>query len=158
MEITEQEYYELKAQVELLKQKVDGVKKPRADFASLVMEKPISYVRNIEDSLPVFDYKWSASGDEWTLFLRLAKIIHRPNNLFYMDSCTRGPYIRSIKKGCAPRKFTEMTEEQIELSVQMLNELIPIYNKYYKEIHPAVLYDADGNGLYKNVNVIKIDK
>ena len=66
------------------------------------------------------------------------------------------PYIRSYRSGEAPRKITEMSEEQIQISIDMLNELIPIYNKYFQKTHETVLYSEKGNGVYERVNVFRI--
>ena len=68
------------------------------------------------------------------------------------------PYIRSYRCGEAPRKITEMSEEQIQVSVDMLNELIPIYNKYFQKTHETVLYSENNDGVYKQVNVFRVEK
>ena len=38
-----------------------------------------------------------------------------------------------------PKTIEELTEEQLAASVAMLDEMIEIYNRYYKKIHPSVL-------------------
>lgn len=162
MEISEKEYYELKEQVRQLQLRIEGVSSPPKDLRSRVSETPISHVRNVEDNAPVFDYMHSASDDAWIAFVKLAKIIHKPSDKFYMGT-TYGfgrevPYIRSYRCGEAPRKITEMSEEQIQTSVDMLNELIPIYNKYFQKTHETVLYSKNNDGIYKQVNVFRVEE
>ena len=163
MEISEKEYLELKEQVRQLQLKVEGVSSPPKDLRSRVADTPISHVRNVEDGAPVFDYMHLSSDDAWIAFVRLAKIIHKPSDKFYMDKATIGfgsgerPYIRSYRCGEAPRKITEMSEEQMQISVDMLNELIPIYNKYFQKTHETVLYSENNDGIYKQVNVFRVE-
>ncbi|MBQ8280678.1 MAG: hypothetical protein IJZ23_12625 [Roseburia sp.] len=163
MEISEREYYELKEQIRQLQCKVEGISTPPKDLHSRVEEHPIVYVRNVEEDVPVFDYSSRVIGDAWTLFVRLAKIIHKPSDKFYMGTtygngrCDK-PYIRSYRTGEAPRKITEMSEEQIQISVDMLNELIPIYNKYFRRTHQTVLYSDENNGIYRAINVFQMEE
>lgn len=162
MEISEKEYYELKEQIQRLQLRVEGINTPPKDLRSRVEEHPINHVRNVVNDAPIFDYSSQFTGDAWVLFVRLAKIIHRPSDKFYMDTTrARGygePYIRSYRSGDAPRKITEMSEEQVQISVEMLNELIPIYNKYFRMTHQTVLYSDEGNGIYRHVNVCQPDE
>ena len=164
MEISEKEYLELKEQVRQLQLKVEGVSSPPKDLHSRVSETPISHVRNVKDDTPVFDYLHLASDDAWIAFVKLAKVIHKPSDKFYMDKANIGfgtgerPYIRSYRCGETPRKITEMSEEQIQVSVDMLNELIPIYNKYFQKTHETVLYSENNDGVYKQVNVFRVEK
>lgn len=160
MEISEKEYYELKAQVRQLEEKVNEIKnKPIKDFASVVSELPISHVTIIDHRIPMFDY-WKRTGCEaWNIMIRLAKLLHTSSARFYMDEAydwggSKEPYIRLNDTGDAPRRISEMTEEQINASVQMLNEIIPIYNKYFKQMHRKVLYDPTGKGDYEWRSVI----
>ena len=156
MEISEKEYLELREQVRQLQLKVEGVSSPPKDLRSRVSETPITFVRNIEEDMPTFDYLHSANDDAWIAFVKLAKIIHKPSDRFYMSTEHPGsnkPYIRSYRQGEAPRKITELSEEQIQVSVDMLNELIPIYNKYFQKLHQTVLYSENNDGVYKQVNV-----
>lgn len=162
MEIPEKEYFELREQVRMLQCKVDGINNPPKDLKTRVMETPICDVRNVVEGAPVFDYRHCPSDDAWVLFVKLAKLIHKPSDRFYMDKCffygTRKPYIRSFRCGDAPRKITEMSEEQAQISIDMLNEMIPIYNKYFKKTHKTVLYSENKDGVYKPVNVFRVEE
>ena len=161
MEISEREYFELKEQVLQLQNKLDAIPKPAKYLRDRVAEVPISSVRNVVDDEPIFDYRYM-SNDAWTLFVKLSKMIHEPSDRFYMGTSstypTYGrPYIRSYKNGKAPAKIAEMTEEQVSISIDMLNELIPIYNKYFRLTHQTVLYDPTGDGKYEMVMVCSVD-
>lgn len=165
MEISEREYYELKDQIRQLQYKVEGTSSPPKDLRSRVADTPISHVRNVKEDAPIFDYMHASSDDAWIAFVKLAKMIHKPSDKFYMGTAVAygsirnaEPYIRSYRNGEAPRKITEMSEEQVQISVDMLNELIPIYNKYFQKIHETVLYSENNDGIYKSVNVFRVEE
>ena len=165
MEISEREYYELKEQIRQLQYKVEGISSPPKDLRSRVSDTPISHVRNVKEDAPIFDYMHAASDDAWIAFVKLAKLIHKPSDKFYMGTamthCSihkENPFIRSYRHGEAPRKITEMSEEQVQISVDMLNELIPIYNKYFQKTHETVLYSENNDGIYKPVNVFRVEE
>ena len=163
MEISEKEYYELMTQVRALKDQVEAIQSPRkTTLLDMVNERVISDVRNISDEEPIFGYSYLAS-DAWTVMLQLAKMIHNPSRLFYMDRrygqnrfCTR-PYINSMNAKNPPRKIADLTADQVNVSVQMLNEIIPIYNKYFKMMHRKVMYDPTGKGDYEPIGVVDND-
>lgn len=161
MEISEKEYYELQMQVRLLQSRVEGMKIPKqTTMKDLVNEQVISRVWNLADDKPIFEYSRSNS-DAWTQMLVLAKMIHEPSPLFYMDRTNNGyfskPYIRSIFPKNRPRKISDLTPEELTVSVQMLNEIIPIYNKYFKQMHQRVIYDPTGKGDYRSIGVLDDD-
>lgn len=156
MEISEKEYFELKEQVRILQEKIGSIEKPKGDFSSIVAEMPITFVRNSVEDYPDFEYV-KGVGNAWNAFIQLAKIIHTPSWKFYMDSAggkyDKNPYIRTIGNHQTPRKIANLTNEQILLSVQMLNEMIPIFNKYFKQTHEFVLYSDRGDGQYRKIYV-----
>lgn len=164
MEISEMEYYQLKMQVQNLQEQVASIKEPkRTNLVSAMNEGVISKVTNIVDGKPVFGYVTSCNSDVWPLMLQMAKSVHDPSDLFYMDrSCVyphlHRPYIRCIfQKSGKVRKILDLTECQFELSAQMLNEIIPIYNRYFKLTHQRVLYDPTGKGDYQSIGVVDGD-
>ena len=72
---------------------------------------------------------------EREVFVKLAKHVHTrvtPYEESTIHSWTR--------KTCdkIPRKCEDLTYEEQKLSIEMLNELIPIYNKYFKLAHPEI--------------------
>lgn len=157
MEISEKEYYELKEQVRILQEKVGGLPKKTSSFAELVNEHPIEYVMNSVEDYPDFMYRRHLS-DTWKVFSCLAKMVHSSSYKFYMGTTGQHlprPYIRTIGKNETPRKITDLTNEQLEISVQMLNELIPIYNRYFKQTHEYVLYTDSDDGQYRRIYIEK---
>ena len=157
MEISVKEYYELKEQVRILQEKVNGKFKKQNSFADLVDELPIEYVMKSVDDFPEFKYIRNAS-DAWKVFTHLGRLIHAPSYNFYMSTANQystKPYIRCVGDNLAPRKIADLKDEQIKISVQMLNELIPIYDKYFKQTHQYVLYSESEDGTYRKIYVDK---
>lgn len=155
MEISEKEYAELLMQIETLKQKVNGIN-PKTSIVDLITEKPIACVAKTQDTYPEFKYNNSQLTDVWKRFLYIAKAIHSKSYNFYMDKTIYGgSYIRCVGNHEYPKKVTDMTKEEIQISVQMLDELIPIYNKYFKLTHPYVLYSDNKEGIYRKIYVEK---
>lgn len=165
MEISEKEYAELKEQIRVLQEKVGGFEnKPTREIKSLVNELPISHVRNTDESYPDFGFS-TLNADVWKTFTDLAKAIHAPSYKFYLGVAYADglgtklkPYIRTTGDHNPPRKITDMTNEQIEISVSMLNELIPIYNKYFRMLHQEVLYCDNKEGVYRKIAVEKVEE
>lgn len=158
MEISEREYFELKEQVRLLQEKVNGIKEPKKELCNLVSELPIHYIHKSTNEYPDFKYTKDASSDAWKVFIQLAKILHTTSFKFVMDETRPGsrvPYIRCIGHHEIPKRITAMTNEQIAMSVQMLNEMIPIYNKYFMQTHEYVLYSNTNDGQYRRIYVEK---
>lgn len=158
MEISEKEYMDLLLQIEILKQKTQEIK-PKKHIADLINEKPISYVMKTQDEYPDFHYSQNVSTDVWKHFFFIAKMIHSKSYKFQKDiSCYGRPYIRCIGTHEYPKKVTDMTEEEIRISVQMLDELIPIYNKYFKLTHPYVLYSDNKEGIYRKIYIETVEE
>ena len=161
MEISEKEYFELKEQVRILQEKVLGIDKPQKSLSNLVSELPINFVRNSTNEYPDFIYEKSAQADAWKLLTQIAKLIHSQSWKFYMSTAsplTSIPYIRTLGNRDAPRRIADMTNEQIEISVSMLNEIIPIYNKYFRMLHQEVLYCDNKEGVYRKIAVEKVEE
>ena len=161
MEISEKEYYELQFQVRALQSQVNAMSDPKriTNLASMVREPVIDRVRCITRDKPVFGYSSSMSCDTWTLLLQMAKNIHEPSALFRKEMRIswgeyQHPYINMIFNQKKPRRITDLTPEQIRVSVQMLDEIIPIYNRYFKDMHQRVMYDPTGKGEYESYGVI----
>ncbi len=155
MVISEAEYLEMKNQIDQLKAKVDnmGGNKSIRDSVDCL---PYEFIKNIEDDVPIF-VPFDSGGDTWNLFMRLAKILHKQDWKFYMDSTMRfsckNPYIRTVGNHNVSTRISQLSDKQITLSVQMLNELIPIYNKFFQMAHEVVLYKPDDSGGFQNVKV-----
>lgn len=155
MEISEIEYLEMKNQIDQLKAKVDSLGGVR-NIREMIECLPHEFIKNIEDDVPIFA-PCDGSGDTWLLFTKLAKILHTQDWSFYMDTAGeqfyKRPYIRTIGKRPAPTKISQMESEQVALSVEMLNEMIPIYNKYFRRAHEFVLYKPNVLSDFQSVKV-----
>lgn len=164
MEISNEEYCALKAQVSILQNQVNSMQAPKkiTKLRDLLKEQVVSDVTNLDNEKPIFGYS-DFCGDAWNqAFLPLAKMIHEPSRLFYMGTACNGPYhprpyIRSLDKRDRLKKVSDLTPEQLEVSVQMLDELIPIYNKYFKMLHQKVMFDPTGKGDYELIGVMDED-
>lgn len=123
---------ELEMQVESLSVELDCVKKElvkrpmNSYLARMVKEMPISYIRNNHGKIR---YEGSANGS-WTHFLALAKLIHQ--DAFFEKRRHDGFVTTKMKMP----KLTELSTDELTESVDMLNEMIPIFNKYFRKNHP----------------------
>lgn len=117
-----------------------------ADYAKL---RPLSKPRNLKEDVPIFGFTKYYDQDAWNCFCKLAKILHENSDEFCMSQinyCNRGKYIRSNRIPSVS-KFEDLTNEQMRLSGQMIDEMIAVYNKYYMTTHRSVIYDPkDGTG------------
>lgn|GEM_PF-1843943 len=163
MEISKDEYLKMKNKLAELEEKINKIEDQSyctKNIKQLVAELPIEHIRNSTNEKPIFEYS-TLGGDTWTIFLNLSKIIHRENWKFFMDESgchyPSRPYIRSIGK-CQLPKIESLTRYQKRISVEMLNELIPIYNKYYKMMHRQVLYRERGSDEFAFVDVLNSGK
>ena len=150
VEISKDEYIQL-LKLKLSKQPEERRKKEniRDEFDEL----PIESIRNIRDEHPEFMYDQRLVMDTWKFFIALAKQIH-PNGVeFYMDTAFGRPSIRK-NFGKTPR-INQLNEEQKQMSIRMLGELIPIYNRYFMEANKKVKYYPNGlGGDYELIDVM----
>lgn len=142
MEITYEEYCELKNRVLTLEEQLKAARLPKKGvaLAYLVKQRPISHIQPI-DNKAIYGFRYSTmNSDAWLEFVKLAKIIHAPN--YYYKARRMGDpvgYMNWFGDTKPPKTIEELTEEQLAASVAMLDEMIEIYNRYYKKIHPSVL-------------------
>lgn len=147
MEISMEEYIALKNRVAELENKIDCVpccRKPT--FAYLVKETPIESLRLVNDYNASEGVEYSRMlNSAWLLFSKLAKLIHTDDCSYkaersrYLYMHRPGIYYRSINIPKAPTKISELSQKQLQISINMLDELIPIYNKYFKMVHTGVM-------------------
>lgn len=96
---------EIKEQIKALQEELKSISTP--SLTSLITEIPY-------DSYLNYKPNYAGMSDAWSDLLHLGRRIwiKRGQNM---------PYIKT------------MTKEQVELSAEMLNEMIPIYNKYWEK-------------------------
>lgn len=141
MEISREEYLALTRRVEEL-EKRQNLPKSGYDrgWADWVNELPINILRlksTENDELSV-EYEKSAC-DAWLAFSKLAKLVHTRSWSYKRTYSTHwGWNWRSEGDNVVPKRYHELTDEQKAISLEMLNELIPIYNKYFKMTHPGL--------------------
>lgn len=157
--VSSQELEELKRQAEELNQRIKELSKPR-QIAPYVSVKPLDVPRNLYNNKPIFGFTERCDPDVWNAFIRLAKSIHTESPEFYMDTAygngIRKPYIRSTLKN-APRSIHQLSQQQVRISAEMLDDMIAVYNKYMAMLHTQVVYDPkDGSGA-RLVDVIPPD-
>lgn len=149
------EEFTSKEQLEELEKKADELKalikklKNKNRLADYCMLSPLNTPRNIKDDIPVFGFSNMHDADVWNCFCRLAKAVHSNSDEFYMSTANPWSYKKYIRSRTvpSPKKFEELTAEQMELSGKMVDEMIAIYNKYFIAIHQHVVYDdMEGNG------------
>ncbi|MBR5584467.1 MAG: hypothetical protein IKT73_00835 [Anaerotignum sp.] len=150
VEVDYAEYIALKKRVEELERKQVKDVPLASGWAYAVTELPIHHLgidKFCSVKHPVVTYKRGAY-DAWKLFTSLAKQIHAVDTLHFTSCNSRyngEQYRWRIEYHSAPRSHTALTYEQKLLSLEMLNELVPIYNKYYKLAHPeADFFDVTG--------------
>lgn len=145
MEISYEEYRDLKRRIEELEREQAKAKVlPMKRWAYQVNELPIATIRISEKigSIPFFRYSQEAR-ETWEIFLKLAKHVNKRITP-YEEAKIYGHgevYHYDWRKKSfdeVSRKCEDLTYEEQRLSIEMLNELIPIYNKYFKLAHPEI--------------------
>lgn len=146
LEISYEEYRDLKRRIEELEREQAKAKVlPMKRWAYQVNELPINTIRISENigNIPFFRYSQEAR-ETWEVFLKLAKHVNRrvapyeekkiygPGELTYCYNWSKKSHDE------IPKKYEDLTYEEQKLSIEMLNELIPIYNKYFKLAHPEI--------------------
>lgn len=146
--ITEEQLEELMKKADELNAFIKEIKRKNrlTDYAKL---RPLNKPRNIANDAPIFGFSKLYNSDAWNCFCKLAKLLHENADEFYMSTSychSNEKYIRS-NVVLSASKFEELTNEQMRLSGQMIDEMIAVYNKYYMATHVSVIYDAkDGTG------------
>jgi hypothetical protein len=161
--MTTEEYNQAVSKIKELQKKVARYEKDeRPKSLSDVGVKPPIYmisilddkVSKIEDG--VFEYVSTGKSEEWRTFEKLAKLLHRPTPIYFMDETYHGsgvPMIRGENDIVRYRKYDQLTPQQMKLSAEMVNKMIEIWNEYFKKANPIVEYiDSVGNIKIKHVD------
>ena len=156
-EVNYEEYLALKKRVEELEKRQAQEVPLSSGWAYAVTELPICFI-DLQDNhcyaKPIAYYRRTATADAWTVFTKLAKLNHG-TDVYHLNfsKCTRS-YYWDHKSISAPKSHTALTYEQKLLSLEMLNELVPIYNKYYKKANPYVRFFDDSKMVTFDLQVI----
>lgn len=137
------EEFTSKEQLEELEKKADELNalikklKNKNRLVDYCMLRPLNTPRNIKDDIPVFGFKDLYDTEVWNCFCKLAKAVHNDSDEFYMSTAYPGSHRKYIRSNTVPnpKKFEELTMEQMELSGKMVDEMIAIYNKYFIFTH-----------------------
>ena len=147
-------------EVELLRSEVDRLQKmvssleakaqmvPHFGLAAITTETPIQDYRNTNNPSTmeevVFAYRYDKSASAaWRPFTMLAKELCKCDSTFYMSTIhpgSRVPCVRDDGFGVVPKRFENIPFEKLVLAGQMIDEMIRIWNRYYKMIHKTAKY------------------
>ena len=80
----------------------------------------------------------------WAHFLALGKMIHAENGVFKTRgmSWRRVPFYVDELGGNVPKKVSDLTQEEVRISAEMLDKMISVYNEYMVRMHTHVLLEG----------------
>lgn len=142
--MTYEEYLKIKEESDRLNRLVYEYEHKVVDLSTATIERPINRLmiknRNVDDINEVeLIYVDTASDIPWKCFSQLAKYIHQSPVTYYMSTehpKSHKPYVRECENAVTyPRRYSDMTEDQIKISGQMVEEMIKVWNKYFKKIN-----------------------
>lgn len=166
MEITREEYLELVNKIDSLQATLNSATTTchTSFMSNMVKEMPIEGITPVDEyrRYPIFKFNKNRPSDTWKAFRDLARYLHIETPVFYDDAKIgygrqEISYMREVQLHRKPPTTKQMTPEQKEISVQMLNEMIPIFNKYYKTLHSEVLYNSHSSQQQK-LKVVDTDE
>lgn len=142
--MTQDEYLKIKEEADRLNRLVYEYEHKVVDLASSTQKRPInaltiksSNVSNLEDVELV--YRYCAEDIPWKCFSQLGKFLHQSPITYYMSTTHSGsnvPYVRQCENSAhTPKRYSDMTEEQIKISGRMVEELIEVWNRYFQEVN-----------------------
>ena len=149
MEITFEDYYQLKCRVTELERKMEEQIKAEQSsgkkiisLAKEVKEMPIHHLSVTKDyGELILQYANNGNSDVWLNFFKLALAIHtKPHDYAKRRNEFNGKVATEpiADTGLEPTRLSDLTQEQLQISVDMLDEIIPIYNRYFKECQRGV--------------------
>lgn len=146
MEIQEQELQKLEQQVKELQEQINKIKIPnKRNIIGKLKEKPISHIMTCEDGKTI-DYKSTSSATAWKCIMEMLKEVLKSDYEF--EEC-----IHKISPSCSYRSFRvtdynpdkekvvleNLEREVYQEIVNMADELVSVYNKYFKMFHQFAL-------------------
>lgn len=161
--MTREEYDQAVSKIKELQQKVTQYEKSEMpkSLSDAGVKPPIYMISVLDDGVSkiedgIFEYVSTGNAEEWRVFEKLAKLLHRPTPIFYMSETYRGsgvPMIRSENNIVRYRKYDQLTPQQIKLSAEMVGKMIEIWNEYFKKANPIVkCKDSTGNVKIKHID------
>lgn len=145
MEITYEDYYQLKCRVTELerqmKEQSKAAEQPSSkriiSLAKEVNEMPIHHLWvGKNDERLTAQYIKNGNSEVWLSFFKLALAIHTKAHDYAKGYSRKDGSVITVpieRTGLEPTKLSELSQAQLQVSLDMLNELIPIYNRYFKE-------------------------
>lgn len=161
--MTREEYDKAVSKIKELQQKVVQYEKNEApkSLSDAGVKPPIYMISVLDDEVSkiedgIFEYVSTGKTEEWRVFEKLGKLLHRPTPIFYMSETCHGsgvPMIRNENNDVRYRKYDQLTPQQIKISAEMVNKMIGIWNEYFKKANPIVKYkDSEGNIKIKHID------
>lgn len=146
--MTIEEYNQIISQIKELQQKVSQYQKeesPRNLFDAGV-KPPIRRIHVQDDRVSeiedcVFEYDDKARLEEWDIFAKLGKLLHRPTPVFYMSETSPHsgvPMVRCRNDLVRYSRYDQLTPQQVKLSAEMVSKMIEIWDEYFKKANPIV--------------------
>ena len=134
MEISREEYLALTRRIEELEEIVST--DTRKTLAGYVKDAPYTVLvaKNDGSIIPRYEFEGRLS-DAWECFLKLAKILHAEYETPMQRSDGYWPIV-STKRN--PRIFGCLTQEQRDMSGEMISKMVSIYNEYFKAAHKTI--------------------
>lgn len=141
------ELMELKKQAEEINKRIAELTAPKS-IACRCKVKPygLPYFLDNDARNPVVFTDRHYDTDAWAHFLALGKMIHAENGVFKTRgmSWRRVPFYVDELGGNVPKKVSDLTQEEVRISAEMLEKMISIYNEYMVRMHTCVTLDCEG--------------
>lgn len=161
--MTTEEYNQAVSKIKELQEKVAQYEKNVMirSLSDAGVKPPIYMISVLNDKVPkiedsIFEYVSTGKNEEWREFEKLGKLLHRPTPIFYMNETSQGSgvqMVRSENNVTRYRKYDQLTPQQIKLSAEMVDEMIEIWNEYFKKANPIAKYkDSEGNIKIKHID------
>ena len=141
------ELMELKKQAEEINKRIAELTAPK-NIAYRCKVKPYGLPRFLDNDArnPVVFTDRHYDMDAWAHFLALGKMIHAKNGVFKTRGLNwrRDPFYVDEFGKAAPKKVSELTQEEAQVSAEMMDKMISIYNEYMVRMHTCVTLDCEG--------------
>lgn len=144
------ELYKLEKRKNELEKRLKEIESPRS-LAYRTKLKPFGLPGlkngNIEDDA-TFGHLYNSNA--WNCFKKLGKLIHTKNGVFvqrkkdsiYPDGCDE-----TLKTNV--QKISDLTSEEADISAEMIDRMIEIYNEYMVKLHPYIICETRSGTKFK---------